>query len=145
MVTGKGNFNLPKPNEKGDSLVCLGQMLSFEEEITATSYRTFYVYGTVLYNEMIYDYMDILYTDGSKETVLIGFDGWIENDYKLCESCNVVWQGKIVKRNSKEAPDVRRKAVIYEKSYSVADKKKVQGFLLPNNPFINIVSILFTK
>ena len=139
------NFILPEPNEKGDSLVCLGQELSVDEEITTAEFNKFYLYGTVLYNEMIYDQMEILYTDGSKEKVLIGFDGWIENDYKLCEGAKAVWQGKIIKRNSNEAPDVRRKAVIYEKSYSISKGKKVQGFVLPNNPFINIIKVIFTK
>lgn len=145
LESKKENFNLPQPSQEGDSIVCLGQMLKFEDEIAKTSYQEFRIYGTVLYNEMIYDYMDILYTDGSQETVLIGFDGWIKNEYSLCSSGRSVWKGSIVKRNSEEAPDIRRKAVIYEKKYSIDEGKKVQGFKLPNNPFINIVKVTFNR
>ncbi|SET07960.1 hypothetical protein [[Clostridium] polysaccharolyticum] len=141
----KGNFTLPKPNEKGDSIVCLGQVIQFEDEIAETGYKEFCIYGTVLYNEMVYDYMDILYTDGSKETVLIGFDGLIKNEYSLCSPGRTVWKGNVVKRNGEEDPDTRKKAVIYEKRYLVHEGKKVQGFKLPNNPFINIVKVLFAK
>lgn len=145
LMKEKVKHYLAKPTEKGDSIVCLGQKLEFTEKITSEEYKEFRVGGTVLYNEMIYDYMDILYSDGSTETVLIGFDGWIKNEYSLGSSGDVIWEGKVVKRESNEKPDARRKAVIYERTYLIPKKKKVQGIKLPNNPFINIIGLIFVK
>lgn len=145
LCAGEMKFYCNAAEEKEDSLVCLGQTLQFEDKIKERNYRSIALCGTVLYNEMIYDYMDILYTDGSRESVCIGFNGWIKNEYSLEEAEKVVWSGDVVKRESNEATNKRRRAVIYGKSYPIAKGKKVQGIRLPNNPFINIVGISLKK
>lgn len=138
---GEMKFYLGKPNEKGDSLVCLGQGIDCCIGDTYKSYQKIALCGSVLYNEMIYDYMEVLYTDGTRQAICIGFDGWIKNEYSLEETGKVIWKGAVVKRESKEAMDPRRKAVIYAKEYQLDVQKAVKEIRLPNNPFINILAI----
>lgn len=145
FAVGDMYFYYPKANDKGDSIVCLGQRIAFDEAMQKEIYRSICLCGTVLYNEMIYDYMDILYTDGTKESICIGFDGWIENEYRFEKTGTVMWRGKVVKRENNEATDERRRAIIYGKRYTLTKGKEVAGICLPNNPFINILAISLEK
>lgn len=134
-------FCLGKPTKKGDSLVCVGQSITLGQEVKGKKYHKIALCGSVLYNEMIYDYMNILYSDGSRQSIWIGFDGWIKNEYSLEEYGEILWQGTVRKREHDELSDIRRRAVIYGKEYSLQTEKEIVEIRLPNNPFINILAI----
>lgn len=134
-------FIFPKPNSLGDSIVCVGQQLKVETG--EYSYITFI--GSALYNEMVYDYITLNYSDGFQENICLGFNGWKSNEYEIDASKNVIWHGDVRKRKTANKSETTREAKLYSKRFSLLHEKKIKSITLPENPFICIVAITFER
>ncbi len=136
------HFTFPTPTERGDSVVCIGQQINVENDI----YSSVTFIGSALYNEMVYDYITINYTDGFKERICLGFNGWNHNEYDIDVSPKkIVWTGNVLKRIVDAEPPKVRVANIYSKTINFRRKGIISSISLPINSFLNIIAITINK
>ncbi len=136
------HFTFPTLTEHGDSVVCIGQQINVEKD----TYSSITFIGSALYNEMVYDYITINYTDGSKERICLGFNGWNHNEYDIDTSPKkVVWEGKVLKRKVNDESQRVRVANIYSKTINFSREGIISSISLPINSFLSIIAITLNK